>query len=104
MLKRVNRGFASYGGKVIEEFVKGLAAFQIVEQRLKGNPRTAKYWGATQYVAVADDHIVDGWDVHGHSLGTGLSPVNEAERGGSFVLSKLAPAGVSAAPVSKPTF
>jgi len=51
-------GFAGYGRKVIEELVKGLSAFQIIEQCLKRNPGPTEDGCASENVTVASDHAV----------------------------------------------
>ena len=40
--KRVDRRLASYGRKIVKKFVKSLAAFDVIQERLKRNPCPAK--------------------------------------------------------------
>jgi hypothetical protein len=52
-----NRRFLGDGGEIIQEFVKSLTAFQIVQQRLKRYAGTPKNRSPTQDVLILDDDV-----------------------------------------------
>ena len=53
--QRLYRHFAGDTRKVFQEFLKRRPRFQIVEQRLKRNPRPVEDRSATHYFGVADN-------------------------------------------------
>jgi hypothetical protein len=42
VFKCVDRGLTRYGREIVKKFVKGLSAFDVIQERLKRNPRPAK--------------------------------------------------------------
>jgi hypothetical protein len=57
-LKRLDRCLASYGRKIVKKFVKSLAAFDVIQERLKRNPCPAKNRSATQNLRVTRDDAI----------------------------------------------
>ena len=61
-----DRSLARNCGKVIKELRHSLAAFQIVEQGLERNARTAEDWCASENIGVLHDDLVN--QLHGPYL------------------------------------
>jgi len=58
MLKGMHREITGHGGKVFEELIQRLSAFEIIKQRLERDSRSAEDRRAAQNIWVADDHVV----------------------------------------------
>jgi hypothetical protein len=58
VFQRLDRRLASYGRKIVKKFVKSLPAFDVIQQRLKRNPRPPKNRSATQNLGIARDHAI----------------------------------------------
>ncbi len=55
--QRGHRRLARNGRILFQKIIKGLAAFQIINQGLKRNPRSTKYRLATEHSRVFDDYL-----------------------------------------------
>ena len=58
MLQGTYCSFTSNRGKVLQKFVQGLAAFEVIQEGLEGNARTTKNRCPPENIRVADNHFV----------------------------------------------
>lgn len=53
--QRLNRHVAGDGGELAQEFVKGMATFEVVDEVLEGDARASKAGDAVEDLGVGDD-------------------------------------------------
>ena len=58
MFERVDRHFTRYGREIVEKLVKGSPAFDVVEERLKRNPCSAKNRRTPKNLWIARDDTI----------------------------------------------
>ena len=58
MFKCVDRSLTRYSREIVKKLVKGLSAFDVIQERLKRNPRPAKNGRTTKNLWIARDDTI----------------------------------------------